>query len=216
MVEKPELIRGKRVLVIEDGPTCTHGVMKYGAGVVAAKKYGAACPDTNDPLTEPNYGNTGCGPTALAMVMKYYSIETDPAQVGEQIDKIGGRICGTGTGGNAFTDVSKFAPSLIGESIGASTAMDRVREGKPVVFLTGPYKALGGCYESSAHYMVATGMDADGMVHINDPALCGIRGDVGTPGQIVLRDKAHGYGINQLAPSLFQQGAAFWYVHPKN
>lgn len=41
-VEKPELIRGKRVLVIEDGPTCTHGEMKYGAGVVAAKKYGAA------------------------------------------------------------------------------------------------------------------------------------------------------------------------------
>jgi predicted GTPase len=41
-VDKPELIRGKRVLVIEDGPTCTHGEMKYGAGVVAAKKYGAA------------------------------------------------------------------------------------------------------------------------------------------------------------------------------
>jgi predicted GTPase len=41
-VEKPELIRGKRVLVIEDGPTCTHGEMKYGAGVVAARKFGAA------------------------------------------------------------------------------------------------------------------------------------------------------------------------------
>jgi predicted GTPase len=41
-VEKPELIRGKSVLVIEDGPTCTHGEMKYGAGVVAAKKFGAA------------------------------------------------------------------------------------------------------------------------------------------------------------------------------
>jgi len=41
-VEKPELIRGKRVLVIEDGPTLTHGEMKIGAGVVAAKRYGAA------------------------------------------------------------------------------------------------------------------------------------------------------------------------------
>ncbi|MDO9026844.1 MAG: cyclic 2,3-diphosphoglycerate synthase [bacterium] len=39
-VERPELIRGKKVLVIEDGPTLTHGEMKYGAGVVAAKKYG--------------------------------------------------------------------------------------------------------------------------------------------------------------------------------
>jgi predicted GTPase len=35
-------IRGKRVLVIEDGPTLTHGEMKYGAGVMAAEKYGAA------------------------------------------------------------------------------------------------------------------------------------------------------------------------------
>jgi predicted GTPase len=41
IVEKPELIKGKRVLVIEDGPTLTHGEMKIGAGMVAAKKYGA-------------------------------------------------------------------------------------------------------------------------------------------------------------------------------
>ena len=40
-VDRPELIRGKRVLVVEDGPTLTHGEMQYGAGVVAAGKYGA-------------------------------------------------------------------------------------------------------------------------------------------------------------------------------
>ena len=40
-VDKPELIKGKRVLVVEDGPTLTHGEMKIGAGVVAALKYGA-------------------------------------------------------------------------------------------------------------------------------------------------------------------------------
>ena len=40
-VDKPELITGKRVLVVEDGPTLTHGEMKYGAGVVAAQKLGA-------------------------------------------------------------------------------------------------------------------------------------------------------------------------------
>ncbi|MFH1004132.1 MAG: cyclic 2,3-diphosphoglycerate synthase [Bacteroidota bacterium] len=40
-VHNPEIIRGKRVLVIEDGPTLTHGNMKIGAGIVAAKKYGA-------------------------------------------------------------------------------------------------------------------------------------------------------------------------------
>ncbi len=41
-VDNPEVIRGKRVLVVEDGPTLTHGEMKIGAGVVAARKYGAS------------------------------------------------------------------------------------------------------------------------------------------------------------------------------
>jgi len=41
-VPNPELVRGKRVLVVEDGPTLTHGEMKYGAGVVAAQQFGAA------------------------------------------------------------------------------------------------------------------------------------------------------------------------------
>jgi len=40
-VENGEQIRGKKVLVVEDGPTLTHGGMKYGAGVMAAMKYGA-------------------------------------------------------------------------------------------------------------------------------------------------------------------------------
>jgi predicted GTPase len=41
-VEDPDAIRGKRVLVVEDGPTLTHGEMSYGAGVVAARRFGAA------------------------------------------------------------------------------------------------------------------------------------------------------------------------------
>jgi predicted GTPase len=41
-VDNPEIIKGKRVLVVEDGPTLTHGEMKIGAGVVAAKKFGAS------------------------------------------------------------------------------------------------------------------------------------------------------------------------------
>jgi len=41
-VDNPELIKGKKVLVVEDGPTLTHGEMKLGAGIVAAQKFGAA------------------------------------------------------------------------------------------------------------------------------------------------------------------------------
>jgi predicted GTPase len=46
-VENPGVIAGKRVLVVEDGPTLTHGEMTYGAGVVAAHKFGAT--DLVDP-----------------------------------------------------------------------------------------------------------------------------------------------------------------------
>lgn len=41
-VDNPDVIRGKRVLVVEDGPTLTHGEMKIGAGIVAARRFGAA------------------------------------------------------------------------------------------------------------------------------------------------------------------------------
>ena len=41
-VDDPELIKGKRVLIVEDGPTLTHGEMKLGAGTIAAQKFGAA------------------------------------------------------------------------------------------------------------------------------------------------------------------------------
>lgn len=41
-VDDPETVAGKKVLVIEDGPTLTHGEMAYGAGVIAAEKLGAA------------------------------------------------------------------------------------------------------------------------------------------------------------------------------
>jgi predicted GTPase len=41
-VDHPELVHGRRVLVVEDGPTLTHGEMSYGSGVIAARTYGAA------------------------------------------------------------------------------------------------------------------------------------------------------------------------------
>ncbi|MCF8226139.1 MAG: cyclic 2,3-diphosphoglycerate synthase [Bacteroidales bacterium] len=52
-VDDPSVIRGKKVLVVEDGPTLTHGEMKIGAGVVAARKFGAAS------LVDPRPFNVG-------------------------------------------------------------------------------------------------------------------------------------------------------------
>ncbi|MBU0519039.1 cyclic 2,3-diphosphoglycerate synthase [bacterium] len=52
-VEDPNLILGKRALVVEDGPTLTHGEMTYGAGIVAAEKFGA------DELVDPREFTVG-------------------------------------------------------------------------------------------------------------------------------------------------------------
>ena len=76
-VDDPAAIQGKRVLVVEDGPTLTHGGMKYGAGYVAARRFGAAeivdprpfavgsiaetfekYPDTGNILPAMGYGDT--------------------------------------------------------------------------------------------------------------------------------------------------------------
>ena len=44
-VDKPELVRGKKALIVEDGPTLTHGGMQYGAGTIAAKSLGSEIVD---------------------------------------------------------------------------------------------------------------------------------------------------------------------------
>ncbi|MFS8542957.1 MAG: hypothetical protein LOD91_03850, partial [Limnochordales bacterium] len=44
-VDEPDVIRGKRVVVVEDGPTLTHGGMAYGAGVIAARQLGCTLVD---------------------------------------------------------------------------------------------------------------------------------------------------------------------------
>jgi len=66
-VEDYQQIKGKRVLVVEDGPTLTHGEMTYGAGVVAAEKFGAA------ELVDPRPYTVG---TITATFKKYPEIGT--------------------------------------------------------------------------------------------------------------------------------------------
>jgi predicted GTPase len=71
-VDGSDTIRGKRVLAIEDGPTLTHGEMKYGAGVMAAMKHGAAeivdpRPYTVGLITRTFESYPGIGPLLPAM-----------------------------------------------------------------------------------------------------------------------------------------------------
>ncbi len=100
-IDDPAAILGKRVLVIEDGPTLTHGEMKYGAGWVAARRFGAA--EIVDPrpyavgsikATYEKYPNTG----AILPAMGYgdaqmrdleatiHNVDADYVVIGTPID----------------------------------------------------------------------------------------------------------------------------------
>lgn len=100
-VDDPSLIKGKKVLVVEDGPTLTHGEMKIGAGVVAAQKFGAAelvdpRPYTVGKLSEtfriyPNIGTLlpamGYGEEQLRdLETTINSVECDAVVIGTPID----------------------------------------------------------------------------------------------------------------------------------
>ncbi len=90
-VDDPQTIRGAKVLVVEDGPTLTHGEMTYGAGIVAARRFGAA--EIIDPrpyavgsiaATYQKYPNTG----TLLPAMGY-----GPQQVQDLEDTINATPC---------------------------------------------------------------------------------------------------------------------------
>ncbi|HEX9635937.1 MAG TPA: cyclic 2,3-diphosphoglycerate synthase [Acidobacteriota bacterium] len=71
LVEDGDKLRGQRAVVVEDGPTLTHGEMKYGAGVFAAEKYGATIVDPR-PFVVGSIAETfehypGIGPVLPAM-----------------------------------------------------------------------------------------------------------------------------------------------------
>jgi predicted GTPase len=100
-IEDPEVVRGKRVLAVEDGPTLTHGGMKIGAGIVAATKYGAV--EFVDPRpwlvgklgdtfeTYPEIGAVlpamGYGAAQLAdLEMTIAAVECDSVVIGTPID----------------------------------------------------------------------------------------------------------------------------------
>ena len=103
-VDKPELIRGKRVLVVEDGTALTRGAMKSGAGIVAAKRFGAA--DIIDPR-----------PYAVGSLAETYRIYPD----------IGALLPAMGYGQQQMNDLSAAIERTDCDSVVIATPVDLER-----------------------------------------------------------------------------------------
>jgi len=122
-VQDGDQIRGKRVLVIEDGPTLTHGEMKYGAGIMAARKYGAA------ELVDPR-------PYAVGSIAETY----------KKYPGIGVLLPAMGYGENQIKDLEKTIQEVKADLIIIATPIDLgriVKFKKPTVRVTYELDEIG-------------------------------------------------------------------------
>lgn len=99
-VSNPNLVRGKRVLVVEDGPTLTHGEMSYGAGIVAAKKYRARVIDPR--------------PYAVGSIKKTF----------EKFEQIGDLLPATGYGEKQMRELERTINSVNCDCVMIATPVD--------------------------------------------------------------------------------------------
>jgi predicted GTPase len=122
-VENPAAIAGKRVLVVEDGPTLTHGEMKYGAGVAAAHKFGAAS------LVDPR-------PFAVGSIRKTF----------EEYPEIGVLLPAVGYGDAQMEDLRKTIDASDCELVIIATPIDlrrTIRLSKPALRVTYELQEIG-------------------------------------------------------------------------
>jgi predicted GTPase len=122
-VENPAAIAGKRVLVVEDGPTLTHGEMKYGAGVAAAHKFGAAS------LVDPR-------PFAVGSIRKTF----------EEYPEIGVLLPAVGYGEAQMEDLRKTIDASDCELVIIATPIDlrrTIRLSKPALRVTYELQEIG-------------------------------------------------------------------------
>ena len=112
-VDRPELIKGKRVLAVEDGPTLTHGGMAFGAGVIAARKFGAK------EIVDPR-------PHAAGSILKVY----------EDFDHLGAVLPAMGYSSSQMKELEETINAADCDSVIAGTPIDLgglLHLNKPVV-----------------------------------------------------------------------------------
>jgi len=129
--------------------------------------------------------SSGCGPTSMAMVMKFYGASVDPLVVANSFVANGYRACPAdscacnGTAYSAFTQSSLLGPSgLRGEDLhkNRDRIIELLRGNLPIIVVVGPaaqgIDAHGNSvsFTNGGHYIVLTGIGPNGNILVNDPA----------------------------------------------
>lgn len=107
--------------------------------------------------------SSGCGTTSAAMVLAFYGKSVDPSVTTSESLANGYRVCNAGTSA-AFFNFIAHKYGLKEEDVGFDSAMQALRQGKPVIVAM-----RDSMFSSGGHYIVLTGIANNGMVMINDP-----------------------------------------------
>ena len=110
---------------------------------------------------------TGCGPTCLAMVYCGLANDTDmnPYAVAERAEAEGFYVEGSGSTWSMMTDLAKELGLTVNTVTFDETHIKtELQNGHPVICIMGP-----GDFTTTGHFIVLTGVDEDGSVHVNDP-----------------------------------------------
>lgn len=107
--------------------------------------------------------SAGCGPTAAAMVLRYYGIETDPPSLARFSLQNGYRICNSGTAWSFFAAVAKQNNLNYKSNLSQNSIIKSLQNNQPVIL-----SMQDSIFTSKGHYIVVTGI-RDGQFLINDP-----------------------------------------------
>lgn len=110
---------------------------------------------------------TGCGPTCLSMVYCGLSENTDmnPYAVAKRAEAEGFYVEGSGSAWSMMTDLAKELGLTVNAVTFDETHIKKeLQNGHPVICIMGP-----GDFTTTGHFIVLTGVDEDGNVHVNDP-----------------------------------------------
>lgn len=160
-----------------------------------------------------SYAWAGCGPTAMAMVLKFHGENVDPRTVGVHATKTGARVCNNGTNNVMAREVAKTWPNFRARLVSPKRVMELWKRGEKIPVLTGVPR-VPGCWENPGqHWIVLTGLDDKGFIRVNDPAggTC-FDGRNNSDGFIGKK----GLGMTHVEQRHLGSFTGFWVVAPKD